>query len=208
MTRIAALFAAAAVLVGLAVAGFFVMRDGNGDPFADCRTGQVAGGAATIGGPFTLVDGSGRSVTDAEAITGPTLVYFGYSFCPDVCPTDLSRNSLAAEEAAAKGVSVGQVFVTVDPARDTPEVMRTYAASIDPAILGLTGSAEQIDAAAKAFKVYYRRNGDDPDYYLMDHSSFTYLMAPGPEFLEFYPTSASAEDVADSVACYAERLKE
>ena len=139
----------------------------------------MAGGAATIGGPFALTDGAGRRVTDAEAITGPTLVYFGYTFCPDVCPMDLSRNALAAAELAERGTKVGQVFITIDPARDTPEVVRDFAAAIDPGLVGLTGTAEEVAAAAAAYKVYYRKSGDDPDYYLMDHSTFTYLMAPG-----------------------------
>ena len=206
MTRLAAILAAVAVVVGLSVGGFMAMRQPNTDPFAPCRTSAVAGGAAAIGGPFTLADGEGRQVTDAEAITGPTLVYFGYSFCPDVCPTDLSRNALAAADLAERGTEVGQVFITIDPARDTSEAVRDYAAAIDPELVGLTGTADEIAAAAAAYKVYYRRNGDDPDYYLMDHSTFTYLMAPGSRFLEFYRSEATPEQVAESAACYAARL--
>ena len=116
MTRLSAILAALAVVAGLAVGGWFALRPSSADPFAPCRTAAVAGGAATIGGPFTLVDGDGRRVTDAEAITGPTLVYFGYTFCPDVCPTDVSRNALAAAELAERGTEVGQVFITIDPA--------------------------------------------------------------------------------------------
>jgi protein SCO1/2 len=206
MTRSTAFLAASVVLLGLAAGWYFTMGGAGADPFADCRSGQVAGGAATIGGPFTLTDETGAEVTDAQVITEPTLVYFGYSFCPDVCPLDLSRNALAAQELADRGVEVGQVFVTVDPARDTTEVVRDFTDAIDPTLVGLTGTPEQIDAAAKAYKVYYRRNGDDPDYYLMDHSSFTYLMAPETGFLEFYPSNATPEAVAESAACYASRL--
>jgi protein SCO1/2 len=206
MTRLSAILAALAVVAGLAVGGWFALRPSSADPFAPCRTAAVAGGAATIGGPFTLVDGDGRQVTDAEAITGPTLVYFGYSFCPDVCPIDLSRNALAAAELADKGTKVGQVFITIDPARDTPETVKDFASAIDPGILGLTGTDEQIAEAAAAYKVYYRKNGDDPEYYLMDHSTFTYLVAPGTGFLEFYRSEQTPEAVADSVACYAARL--
>ena len=86
MTRVSAILAALAVVVGLAAGGWFALRPSSADPFAPCRTAAVAGGTAAIGGPFALTDGAGRRVTDAEAITGPTLVYFGYSFCPDVCP--------------------------------------------------------------------------------------------------------------------------
>ena len=101
---------------------------------------------------------------------------------------------------------MGQVFISIDPDRDTPEVTRDFAAAIDPGLLGLTGTAEEIAAAAAAYKVYYRRNGDDPDYYLMDHSTFTYLMAPETGFLSFYRSEATPEEVADSVQCYAAKL--
>jgi protein SCO1 len=206
MTRITAFFAAAVVLVGLAAGWYLATRNTGADRFADCRANQVAGGTAAIGGPFSLTDDTGARVTDAEVITRPTLVYFGYSFCPDVCPMDLSRNTLAAQALAERGVDVGQVFVTIDPARDTPEVMHDYVGAIDPDLVGLTGTPEEIDTAAKAYKVYYAKNGDDPEYYLMDHSSFSYLMAPEVGFLEFYPSDAAPQAVAESVACYAAEL--
>lgn len=206
MTRITAYLATAVVLIGLAAGGYMAMRTKAGDRFADCRSSQVAGGTAAIGGPFALTDDTGARVTDADVITGPTLVYFGYSFCPDVCPLDLSRNALAAQDLAERGTEVGQVFITVDPARDTPGVMHDFVEAIDPGLVGLTGTPEEIDVAAKAYKVYYRRNGDDPEYYLMDHSSFSYLMAPEVGFLEYYPSNATPEAVAESVACYAAEL--
>jgi protein SCO1/2 len=205
-TRSYAIAAAVAVVAGLAATGYAVMRDPGGDPFADCRRGAVAGGAATIGGPFTLTAADGSRVTDTQAITGPTLVYFGYGFCPDICPTDLSRNAVAAEALKARGIDVGQLFITIDPARDTPEAIGAYTAMVDPGLRGLTGSDADIAAAAKAYKVFYRKAGDDPQYYLMDHSTFTYLVAPGTGFLEFFGSDATAEAVADSVACFAEKL--
>ena len=131
MTRTAAFLAAAAVLFGLAVGGFLACGSPARIPSRNAAS-QVAGGAAAIGGPFTLTDGDGRRVTDADVITGPTLVYFGYSFCPDVCPMDLSRNALAAQELAERDVKTGQVFITIDPERDTPEVVRDFTAAIDP----------------------------------------------------------------------------
>jgi protein SCO1/2 len=203
-TRAYALLAGGVAVVGLGAMAYFALAPRSvADPYADCRRSQVAGGAATIGGPFTLVNGAGAPETDKEAITGPTLVYFGYTFCPDICPTDLSRNALAADEVAGKGLRVGQVFISIDPERDTPEVVRDYASSIHPDLVGLTGSPEQVSEAAREYKVYYRRAGDDPSNYLMDHSTFTYLVAPGGEFLEFYPSDASPEAVAESVACFA-----
>jgi protein SCO1 len=203
--RLIAILATAAVVAGLAVGGFAVMR-GSDDRFADCRRATIAGGSASIGGPFSLVDPQGRRVTDAEAITRPTLVYFGYSFCPDFCPTDLARNALAADALAERGVDVGQVFVSIDPERDTPEVVGDFVAAIHPGLLGLTGTPEQVDSAAKAYRVFYRKAGDDPTYYMMEHSTFTYLMAPEVGFLEFYSSELGPEELADSVACFAAKL--
>lgn len=202
-TRLYATLAGAALVAGLGAMAYVAFAPRSGaDPFADCRATQVAGGAATIGGPFTLVNGAGAPESDAEAITGPTLVYFGYTFCPDICPTDLSRNALAADALAEKGVKVGQVFISIDPARDTPAVVKDYAAAIHPDLVGLTGSEEEIAEVAREYKVYYRKAGEGAENYLMDHSTFTYLMAPGGRFLEFYSSDATPEQVADSVACF------
>lgn len=206
MTRIAAILAASVAVLGIGALSLVALRGNNSDPFADCRNGAVATGATSIGGPFALVDGSGARVTEVEAITKPTLLYFGYTFCPDFCPNDLARNALTADILAERGIDLGLVFVTIDPERDTPEAMDAYARAIHPDMLGLSGPAEDVAAAAKAYRVFARKAGDDPELYLMDHTTFTYLVAPGHPFLEFYSTDASAEAVADSVACYAEAL--
>jgi protein SCO1/2 len=206
MTRVIALFAAAAVLIGLAAGFFFVIRAQNADTFAECRRSVVAGGSATIGGPFTLVDTDGNTVTDADVITGPTLVYFGYAFCPDFCPTDLARNAWAKDLLAERGQAVGLVFVTIDPERDTPEILADFREAIHPELVALTGTPEQVAAAANAYRVYFRKNGDDPEFYLMDHSTFTYLVDPAQGFLEFYPSTLGAQEMADSVGCYVSKL--
>ena len=207
MTRVAAILAAAITLVGMvfAVAYVLYMRPA-GDQFAECRRSQVAGGGATIGGPFTLTDSSGARVTEADVIDGPTLVYFGYSFCPDFCPNELARNALASDLAAEEGEERGLAFITIDPARDTPEMMGEYVSMIHPDLVGLSGSPEDIDEAAKAYRVYYRKDGDDPEYYLMAHTTFTYLMAPEIGFLDFYGSEVPAEAMAESAACYVSKL--
>lgn len=205
MTRVLMLFAAATIMLGIG-AGAYIMIGRDGDRFAECRRGAVAGGAAAIGGPFSLVNGDGVRMTEAEAITRPTLLYFGYTFCPDFCPTDLARNALAADLLAERGLEIGQVFISVDPARDTPEAVREFAEFIHPDLIGLTGTPEEVVAAANQYRVYFNKSGDDPEFYLMDHSTFTYLVAPEAGFLEFFPSDASPEQIADVSACFMANL--
>jgi protein SCO1/2 len=141
--------------------------------------------ALTVGGPFSLIDGDGRPVTDQSWHGKYLLVYFGYTFCPDVCPTTLSNVADALDKMGAKADLLQPLFITVDPRRDTPAVVRQYAAAFGPRMIGLTGSPEQIAAAAKAYRVYYaeHRTGPGPDEYSMDHSSVLYLMGPDGRFI-------------------------
>jgi len=141
--------------------------------------------ALTVGGPFSLIDGDGRPVTDQTWHGKYMLVYFGYTYCPDVCPTTLTNLSDALDKLGAKADRLQPLFITVDPKRDTPPVVKQYAAAFGPRIIGLTGSAEQIAAAAKAYRVYYaeHRTGPGPDDYSMDHSSVLYLMGPDGRFI-------------------------
>lgn len=202
---VAFLLAAMAVLIFPGVPQLIARLTNSGDVFADCRTSVVAGGAAAIGGPFTLMDHNGQLVSEADVITGPTLVYFGYSYCPDVCPLDNARNAEAVDLLKAKGLDVRPVFVSVDPDRDTPAVMGEFVSYMHPDMIGLTGTADQIKAAAKAYKVYYRKVTEE-EHYLVDHSTFTYLMAPEHGFLDFYKRAQTPQEVAQSVACYASKL--
>ena len=174
------------------------------DRFADCRSTQVAGGSGAIGGPFTLVDEDGRTVTDADVITRPTLVYFGYSYCPDVCPLDAARNAEAVAELKDRGYDVGDVFISIDPGRDTPEVLKEYTGYFSDDLLGLTGSAEQVAAAAKAYRVLYQKQDGGSDDYLMAHSTFTYLMFPDSGFAEFFNRDLPADQMAEQVGCFVE----
>ena len=172
------------------------------DRFADCRSSRIAGGTAAIGGPFSLLDETGGTVTEAEVITGPTLIYFGYTYCPDVCPLDTARNAEAVDLLAAQGKPVGNVFISIDPARDTPAVMAEYTGYFSEDLVGLTGSSDQIAQAARAYRVLYQKQDGGPDDYLMAHSTFTYLMFPAIGFVEFFNRDDSAEAVADRVACF------
>lgn len=207
MTRIYAIIAATA-MAGFLLASYFYpalsrLVSGQDDPFADCRGGAVGGGA--IGGPFTLINTQGKTVTDKDVITKPSLVYFGYSFCPDVCPTDLARNAEATDILEERGFDVQPVFISIDPDRDTPEVVAEFTANLHPKMVGLTGTAEQVRAASNAYKTYYRKQEGDPEYYLMDHSVFTYLVLPSVGFVDFFKREDTPDAMAERVACYAEK---
>lgn len=155
-------------------------------------------GQAAIGGPFTLVDGDGRTVTDKDFRGKWLLIYFGYTFCPDVCPTSLSVVAGAMDKLEPAQVDkLVPILVTVDPARDTPAVMKDYAAAFHPKMVGLTGSPEQVAAAMKAFKVYgARAKGGDDASYTVDHSSILYLMGPDGRFVAHFPHGTGIDDLA------------
>ncbi len=173
------------------------------DQFAKCRSSSITGVVGSIGGPFTLIDQKGRTVTDADVITEPSLIYFGYTFCPDVCPLDTARNGEVVDILAQIGKSATPIFISIDPKRDTPEVMAEYSEWIHPKMKGLTGSQEQVKAASKAYRTYYKLHPDEGNgYYLVDHSTMTYLVLPEHGFMEFFRRDQSAEKVAEKVACY------
>ena len=197
--RAYAIAAAAAIAALLGTTAYFALLGGRSLP--ECGESRIAGGASLLGGPFTLVDGTGAEVDDADVIGKPALVYFGYTFCPDVCPLDNARNAAAIDLLAERGYDAGAVFISIDPERDDPGTVKEYAGLFHPEMIGLTGSAEQVADAAKAFRVYYQRNGDD-EYYLMDHSSFTYLVFPGPEVAEYFRREQTPEQVAETVQCF------
>ncbi|MBF9051094.1 SCO family protein [Roseobacter sp. HKCCD9010] len=209
MTRVYAISAVALIVAMLtAIAVTIYMGQGrqtaDADPFGQCRTTQIAGGAGSIGGPFELVNAAGETVTDTDVITEPALLYFGYTFCPDVCPLDTVRNAEAVDILAERGQSVTPVFISVDPGRDTPEVVEAFAANIHPDMVGLTGSPEQTHAASQAYRTYYRIHDTDDEFYLVDHSTFTYLVFPEHGFVEFFRRELSPAQMADQVACFVE----
>jgi len=154
---------------------------------------------ARIGGPFTLTDQNGRTVRDTDFAGKYRLVYFGYSFCPDICPVDLQKlmRGLSQFEKAdpARGAKIAPLFITVDPARDTPEALKPFVARYHPRLLGLTGTPEQIAAVAKAYVVtYHKVDGSVPDRYLMAHSQLAFLMDPAGKPLALLPLDDPATD--------------
>ncbi len=160
----------------------------------------VAG--ALIGGPFELVDHTGKTVTQEDYKGRFMLIYFGYTFCPDVCPTELQDMTTALEELGDDAKDILPVFITVDPKRDTPEVMAEYVSNFYPGMVGLTGSDQQVAAAAKAYRIYYAKvaeDENDPDY-LMDHSSIIYMMGKDGELAAYFNASMAPEDMAKAIA--------
>ena len=134
---------AVAVATLLGATWFVTMGSGDSDKYAQCRSSSVAGGGA-LGGDFTLVDETGKTVTSAEVIDKPTLVYFGYTYCPDVCPMDSARNAESIEILESRGKIVKPVFISIDPERDTPEALADFTDYLHPRMVGLTGTLEQV----------------------------------------------------------------
>lgn len=159
---------------------------------------DLGDGKPAIGGPFTLVDQTGKTVTDQTFRGKPTIIYFGFAYCPDVCPTSLLLMQTAVDQLGPQAASkVNLVFITVDPERDDPKALKEYVAQFGPTMLGLTGTQDQVAAAAKAFRVYYQKvpgKGGAP--YLMDHSSIFYLMDRNFRFVKHFTHQAKAEDIA------------
>jgi protein SCO1/2 len=157
---------------------------------------------ADIGGPFELTAQSGERVTSAELIDGPTLIYFGYTFCPDVCPVDTQIMAQAVDILAEQGIEVTPVFITVDPERDTPEALAAYAEAVHPNMIALTGTPEEIRAAADAYKVYYQKveMEDSAAGYLMNHTSYFYLMTPKAGLVALFRRDVTPESLASDIA--------
>lgn len=155
-------------------------------------------GTVDIGGAFTLTDQEGRTVTNDSLKGKPRLVYFGYTFCPDICPTALLVMQSAAKSMGKDALQV--VFITIDPARDTVALLQEYAAHF-PGLIALTGSAEAIKEAALAYRIYYEKadNGGKPDEYIMNHSSFIYLMDSQGKYLAHFPHTISAQALEEGV---------
>jgi protein SCO1/2 len=190
MSRAAKIALAAWIVVLVGFAGWIVVDFSRSD-----------GGTPAIGGPFTLTDQNGRQVTEADFKGKPTLIYFGFTYCPDVCPTSLLLMQTAIEQLGKDAERrVNMVLITVDPERDTPAVLKDYVGNFGPTMIGLTGTPEQIAAAAKAFRVYYRKvESKDGAPYLMDHSSIFYLLDRRGQFVRHFTHQSRAEDIAAAV---------
>lgn len=190
--RLVLLFAGVAVALALGlVVGRFLLSEPGGT------------GTAAIGGPFVLTDHNGKRVSEADYAGRHLLVYFGYTYCPDVCPTELQTMTEALDLMGASASAVQPLFITIDPERDTVSEMADYVSNFHPSMVGLTGSAEDIDAAAKTYRVYYAKGPvDEDDAYLMDHSSFVYLIDPNGRYVTHFGPLTPPQEMADKIASF------
>ncbi|SIS50137.1 protein SCO1/2 [Paracoccus saliphilus] len=198
------LMAGTAIAIVVLVAGAAYLTLGkNEDVYAQCSTSTVAGGMDSFGTSFTLTNQDGDRVTDQDVFSKPSLLYFGYTFCPDVCPLDSARNAETAEILKDRGMDLQTVFITVDPRRDTPEVLADFTDAFSDEMIGLTGSEGEIAAVNKGWRNYFKLNDEEDDeYYLVDHMTNTYLVMPGNETVEFFARDEPPETLADRTACF------
>lgn len=196
MKRSTLAFLAAIILISSAVAtGFVLMRTPYPGP-------HMVSGKALIGGPFTLTDHRGKRVTEKDFMGKFSLVFFGYTYCPDICPAELQVMSAALDQLGGNAKKVTPLFITIDPERDTVEQMNSYVSNFHEQLIGLTGSTQEIRAVTKAYKIYYHKVTDDPSSteYLMDHSSIVYLMSPEGEYLTHFSYGTGVDKMAKGIA--------
>ena len=191
MSGLKSLLVAASVAIALGLAAASWRYSGAKQTVAPSEPTNV-----TFGGPFTLVDHNGRSVTSQQFLGKYLIVFFGYTSCPAVCPTTLLTMSQALDQLGGEAKRVQPLFVSVDPERDTPSVLAEYVAQFDKRILGLTGSAAEVAAVARAFHVYYHKVPDDHGGYDIEHTATMYLMGPDGKFLMLIPPEASSRKIA------------
>jgi cytochrome oxidase Cu insertion factor (SCO1/SenC/PrrC family) len=192
LLRPSVIFGLATLFVALLLGGYVLMSN---------KTIPTGSGVALVGGPFTMVNQKGETVTDKTFLGKPMLLFFGFTFCPDVCPTELQVMAAALTELGATGADIQPIFVTVDPERDTPEVLAAYVSNFGERFIGLTGSPAQIAEMAQIYRVFYAKqeNTADPKNYQMDHSAIIYLMGPDGKFLKHFSYSTDAKALAEGL---------
>lgn len=202
MTRKLAVAFAAIAFGGAIAAGYAVTREAprvETERRADAARlmNDLMSGTGTIGGPFTLSDASGRRVTLADFRGKVVVLYFGYTFCPDVCPTDLITIAKVLDRLGADRDKVQALFVTLDPERDTPQQLAAYVQSFSPRIVALTGTPAEIRSVALLYRVFYEKvRAKDPKQYVIDHTAFTYVIDATGAYAGFFPPGTEAERMA------------
>ncbi len=160
----------------------------------------VATGQAAIGGPYHLINQDGKPVSDRDFQGRYQLIYFGYTFCPDVCPTTLALIAAALEKMGPDAQRIAPIFITVDPGRDTPQALKKYLAAFDPRFIGLTGSQSELSKVEKEYKVYAQKEPLKGGTYAVNHSSVIYLMGPKGKLVTFYNEVLTPEQLAKDLS--------
>jgi len=200
MSRIIRWTAMGLVIAMLAGSAALWLRPGGLSGAIHAATGIAMPGGVQVGGPFSLVDQTGKPVTQASWPGRWLLVYFGYTYCPDVCPTELQTIAATLDALGPLAARVVPIFITIDPERDTPELMAGYVKLFDDRLIGLTGTPQQIAAVARAYRVYYAKvTPKESTTYLMDHSSFLYLMGPDGMLRMLFDPATGAGDIAGAI---------
>ncbi len=190
------------VVLAMACAVFSgpVAADEVAEPSATELIEGLLSGRAPVGGPFELTDQAGRRRTDADFRGKLVMLYFGYTYCPDVCPTELQSISLALDQLGAAAEAVQPLFVTVDPERDTPARLAGFVAAFHPRLIGLTGSPAEIRKTAIAYRTFFAKSSvAAPGDYAVDHSGFIYLVGKDGRYLGFLPPGLAPGDIADAI---------
>lgn len=196
MNRTTLALAFAGLLTGVAL-GFVALKG----PSSSVDGQATVTGRPMVGGPFSLIDNTGKRVTDKDYLGRYMLVFFGYTNCPDICPAGLQVMSAALDKLGKRVDDVVPIFITLDPAQDTPEKMAAYVKAFSPRLVGLTGSESEIAATAKAYRVYYQKVPDDkdPKSYTIDHSAIFYLMAKDGTLLAPIPHTNDVDQLATAL---------
>ena len=193
-------FLAYLVAAALLLAGGAAVAADTGEPSAEELVQALLSGKGPIGGPFDLVDHTGRRRTDADFRGKLMLIYFGFTHCPDACPTELLAISLALEKLGGIADAVQPLFITVDPERDTPAVLADYVSSFHPRLVGLTGEPATIKTVAHAYKTFFARSpGGSADNYSVDHTGFIYVVGPDGRYRGFLPPQLGPEQIAEAI---------
>jgi cytochrome oxidase Cu insertion factor (SCO1/SenC/PrrC family) len=205
--RLRSLLFAAATGVLLFASGPLRSSSEATEPTAAQLMEDLMWGNGPVGGPFALTDHVGRRRTEADFRGKLLLIYFGYMFCPDICPTDLQAMGSAIDRLGPSGDSVQPLFITLDPERDTPDQLADYVTAFHPRLVGLTGSEGEIKSVARAYKVYYTRATDPRTTdYILNHSAFIYLVDVDGKYLGFFPPGTTADRMIEVLRPQVTRL--
>ena len=201
MTKARLLRLGLTVIIGLAAASLIAVYQIKSDSNINSKiSGTSSVVAKNFGGPFSLSDHTGKEVTDQDFTGRYRLIYFGFTYCPAICPTELQRISTVLKTLGATGEKIQPIFVTVDPERDTVDIMKNYVSLFHPRLIGLTGTPGQIETVKKAYKIYAVKVQDDTmSDYTVDHSSFIYFLGPDDNLLQIFKVDDSVESISKTI---------